>query len=204
VAAETDQHERRENQHQQYQHHKAPVRTYEIEHSSPGIQLRNLEGSGKSCIKPGPAGPEFSLCRSLPPAFPLFTFSFPPSGSSGDCHARIKCLSFRQPGGQMRSSPMPQMQNIWPYPEWVAHRGAGRVAPENTLAAFRLGASHGFRMMEYDVKLTADDVPILLHDDTLDRTSTGSGRAADFRFAELARHDFGAWHSAEYSGEPIA
>lgn len=99
---------------------------------------------------------------------------------------------------------MPQMQNIWPYPEWVAHRGAGRVAPENTLAAFRLGASHGFRMMEYDVKLTADDVPILLHDDTLDRTSTGSGRAADFRFAELARHDFGAWHSAEYSGEPIA
>lgn len=93
---------------------------------------------------------------------------------------------------------------VWPYPQWIAHRGAGRAAPENTLAAFRLGATHGFRMMEYDVKLSADDVPILLHDDTLERTSSGKGRAADHRYAELARHDFGAWHSPAYAGEPIA
>lgn len=99
---------------------------------------------------------------------------------------------------------MPQPSTAWPYPQWIAHRGAGRTAPENTLAAFRVGASHGFRMMEYDVKLTADDVPVLLHDDTLERTSNGSGRAADFRFAELARYDFGAWHSPAYAGEPIA
>ncbi len=94
--------------------------------------------------------------------------------------------------------------NIWPYPQWVAHRGAGLVAPENTLAAFRLGAAHGFRMMEYDVKLSADDVPILLHDDTLERSSNGKGRAAEFRYADLARFDFGGWHSAAYAGEPIA
>lgn len=99
---------------------------------------------------------------------------------------------------------MPQPANPWPYPQWVAHRGAGRAAPENTLAAFRLGASRGFRMMEYDVKLSADDVPILLHDDTLDRTSDGNGRAADYRFSELARHDFGGWHSPAYAGEPVA
>lgn len=70
----------------------------------------------------------------------------------------------------------------WPYPLWVAHRGAGKLAPENTLAAFRLGASHGYRMFECDVKLSADDVPFLMHDASLGRTTRGMqalGRAAD-------------------------
>ncbi|HLV27775.1 MAG TPA: glycerophosphodiester phosphodiesterase [Burkholderiaceae bacterium] len=98
------------------------------------------------------------------------------------------------------SSPFPE----WPYPQLVAHRGAGRLAPENTLAAFREGARHGFRMIEYDVKLSADDVPILLHDDTLERTSNGTGRAADYRYADLSRFDYGAWHSIPYAGEPLA
>lgn len=98
------------------------------------------------------------------------------------------------------SRPFPE----WPYPRLIAHRGAGRQAPENTLSAFRLGASRGFLMFEYDVKLSADDVPILLHDDTLERTSNGNGRAMDQRYAELARYDFGAWHSAAWAGEPIA
>ena len=62
----------------------------------------------------------------------------------------------------------------WPYPLWVAHRGAGKLAPENTLAAFRLGASHGYRMFECDVKLSADDVPFLMHDATLGRTTHAS------------------------------
>ena len=97
------------------------------------------------------------------------------------------------------SHPFPE----WPYPRLIAHRGAGRKAPENTLAAFREGAAHGFRMMEYDVKLSADDVPILLHDDTLERTSSGTGRGCDHRYAELARFDFGGWHSAVYAGEPV-
>ena len=63
----------------------------------------------------------------------------------------------------------------WPYPRWVAHRGAGKLAPENTLAAFRLGAAHGYRAFECDVKLSADGVPFLLHDATLDRTTSGQG-----------------------------
>src|SRR5690606_3298375 len=57
IAAETDQHERRENQHKQYEHQKAPVRAYEIEHSSPGIQLRNLGGSGKRASSRGQRAP---------------------------------------------------------------------------------------------------------------------------------------------------
>ncbi len=92
----------------------------------------------------------------------------------------------------------------WPYPRWIAHRGAGKLAPENTLAAFRLGASHCYRMFECDVKLSADGVPFLLHDATLDRTSNGQGLAAQLSWDELSRLDAGSWHSPAYAGEPLA
>ena len=92
----------------------------------------------------------------------------------------------------------------WSFPFWIAHRGAGKLAPENTLAAFRLGASHGYTAFECDVKLSADDVPFLLHDDTLDRTTNGAGLAGDRPWAELSRLDAGSWHSPNYAGEPIA
>src|SRR5436190_945411 len=77
-------------------------------------------------------------------------------------------------------------------------------APENTLAAFRLGASFGYRAFECDVKLSADGVPFLLHDATLQRTTSGHGRAADLSWSELARLDVGAWHSRQFAGEPPA
>jgi len=73
--------------------------------------------------------------------------------------------------------PTPLPLPLWPYPRWIAHRGAGRLAPENTLAAFARGAGHGYRMFECDVKLAADGTPFLLHDDTLDRTTSGRGSA---------------------------
>ena len=92
----------------------------------------------------------------------------------------------------------------WPYPRWVAHRGAGKLAPENTLAAFRVGASHGYRAFECDVKLAADGVPFLLHDATLQRTTSSHGRAADLPWSELARLDAGSWHSRAFAGEPPA
>ena len=63
----------------------------------------------------------------------------------------------------------------WPYPRWVAHRGAGKLAPENTMAAFRLGAQYGYRMFECDAKLSADEVVFLMHDATLDRTTNAQG-----------------------------
>jgi len=91
----------------------------------------------------------------------------------------------------------------WPYPKWIAHRGAGKLAPENTLAAFRLGAAHGYRMFECDVQLSADQVPFLLHDATLERTTNGVGRAADQPWDQLARLDAGSWHSRAYAGEPL-
>jgi glycerophosphoryl diester phosphodiesterase len=91
----------------------------------------------------------------------------------------------------------------WPFPQWVAHRGAGKLAPENTLAAFRLGAAHGYRAFECDVKLSADGVPFLLHDATLERTSNGHGTAGLCTWSELSQLDAGGWHSRAYAGEPM-
>jgi len=91
----------------------------------------------------------------------------------------------------------------WPYPRWVAHRGAGKLAPENTLAAFRQGAALGYRAFECDVKLSADGLPFLLHDDTLDRTTTGQGLAGDRAWGDLSQLDAGSWHSRQFAGEPL-
>jgi glycerophosphoryl diester phosphodiesterase len=99
----------------------------------------------------------------------------------------------------------------WPYPRHIAHRGAGKLAPENSLAAIRLGASHGYRMFECDVKLSADGVPFLLHDSTLQRTTNaaraiGAGQSAvagDHAWEALALLDAGSWHSETYAGEPL-
>ena len=91
----------------------------------------------------------------------------------------------------------------WPYPLWIAHRGAGKLAPENTLAAFREGAAHGYRMFECDVKLSADGEPFLLHDATLERTTDGTGTAGEQTWPQLARRDAGGWHSRRYAGEPM-
>ena len=97
----------------------------------------------------------------------------------------------------------------WPYPRWIAHRGAGRLAPENTLAAFRLGAAHGYSMFECDVKLSADGVPFLLHDATLDRTTNAFENgprgtlAGNLPWSDLSRLDAGGWHSRSFAGEPL-
>jgi glycerophosphoryl diester phosphodiesterase len=99
----------------------------------------------------------------------------------------------------------------WPYPRWVAHRGAGKLAPENTLAAFRVGASHGYRMFECDVKLSSDGVPFLMHDATLQRTTNaraklGAGNSAvggDHPWGTLSQLDAGSWHSRAFAGEPL-
>ena len=95
------------------------------------------------------------------------------------------------------------MQGDWPYPFWIAHRGAGTLAPENTMAAFRLGAQHGYRCFECDVKLSADGVPFLLHDATLERTTSGHGVAGDLSWAQLAKLDAGSWHGPRFAGEPL-
>ncbi|HEX7642447.1 MAG TPA: glycerophosphodiester phosphodiesterase [Burkholderiaceae bacterium] len=92
---------------------------------------------------------------------------------------------------------------MWPYPKVLAHRGGGKLAPENTLAAMRCGYEHGFRAVEFDVMLTSDGVPILMHDDTLGRTVAGSGSIADISAADLRARDAGSWFGAQFAGEPV-
>ena len=111
--------------------------------------------------------------------------------------------SARSGGSVVREATSVGAQTSWPYPRWIAHRGAGRLAPENTLAAFRLGAAHGYRMFECDVKLSADGLPFLLHDSRLERTTSGHGVAGEQSWDALSRLDAGSWHSRAYAGEPL-
>jgi len=95
------------------------------------------------------------------------------------------------------------MNTPWHYPRLIAHRGAGALAPENTLAAMRVAVARGWRMVEYDVKLSADGVPVLLHDATLDRTTDGAGDAAALPYASLALLDAGSGYGPGFAGEPV-
>lgn len=92
---------------------------------------------------------------------------------------------------------------MWPYPKIVAHRGAGTLAPENTLAAMRTARKRGFRGVEFDVMLARDGVPVLMHDAQLGRTVAGSGNVNDHDAAQLQKMDAGAWFGAHFAGEPV-
>lgn len=85
----------------------------------------------------------------------------------------------------------------------VGHRGASAAAPENTLAAFRLAWEAGVRWLETDVQPSDDGVPVLIHDDLLDRTTDGTGAVRDTRALDLAVLDAGDWFGADFSGERI-
>jgi glycerophosphoryl diester phosphodiesterase len=89
------------------------------------------------------------------------------------------------------------------FPQLIAHRCGGALAPENTLAGLHVAAGYGYRGVEFDVMLSADGTPVLIHDETLERTTNGHGRVADTRDAELARLDAGSWHGAQFAGEPL-
>lgn len=92
---------------------------------------------------------------------------------------------------------------MWPFPRIVAHRGGGKLAPENTMAAFRAGLAHGFRAVEFDVMLARDEVPVVMHDPHLGRTVNGIGNVFDYDAAELARMDAGGWFGRAFAGEPV-
>lgn len=91
----------------------------------------------------------------------------------------------------------------WHGPRRIAHRGGGTLAPENTLAAIREGIARGYRAVEFDVMLTADDVPVLMHDPDFGRTVAGHGSMATTTYADLAQRDAGSWFSPRYAGEPV-
>lgn len=89
------------------------------------------------------------------------------------------------------------------WPRIIGHRGVALSAPENTLAGFCVAAALGAKCVEFDVRLTRDGRCILLHDDTLDRTTTGHGPAAALSFEEIRRFDAGGWFAADFSGQLV-
>uniref|UniRef100_A0A8C5REG4 Glycerophosphodiester phosphodiesterase 1 n=1 Tax=Laticauda laticaudata TaxID=8630 RepID=A0A8C5REG4_LATLA len=90
-------------------------------------------------------------------------------------------------------------------PARIAHRGGGHDAPENTLAAIRQAAENGATGVELDLEFTADGVPILMHDETVDRTTDGSGSLRELTFADIRQFNPAAKHRLwrDYRGEKI-
>lgn len=88
-------------------------------------------------------------------------------------------------------------------PPVIAHRGASQQAPENTLIAFRKAKADGAHWIEFDVMLSADDEVVVIHDETLERTTNGKGNVCDMSLDKLQTLDAGSWFSAEFAGEKI-
>ncbi len=85
----------------------------------------------------------------------------------------------------------------------IAHRGASALAPENTLAAFQKAAKIGAKWIEFDVMLSACGEAVVIHDETLDRTTNGKGEVSQYSYAELRKLDAGSWFSPAFANERI-
>ena len=94
-------------------------------------------------------------------------------------------------------------KNRFTIPKIIGHRGACRYAPENTLASLRKAHALGATWIEFDTMLTADGVPIVMHDETLERTTNGYGLVAEATYRQIARLDAGSWFSPEFCGEKV-
>ena len=85
----------------------------------------------------------------------------------------------------------------------IAHRGFSGAAPENTLAAFKKAMEVDSDMMELDVRFSKDGQVVVMHDDTLDRTTNGRGKVSDYTLKELKQFDAGSWFAPQFAGEQI-
>jgi len=88
-------------------------------------------------------------------------------------------------------------------PTIFAHRGASAHAPENTLASFELAVTQGAEAIELDAKLTADEQIVVFHDQTVDRTTNGSGKVLELPLAALKELDAGHWFDTSFHGVTI-
>jgi glycerophosphoryl diester phosphodiesterase len=98
---------------------------------------------------------------------------------------------------------MPNPFSELPLPAIIAHRGSSAYAPENTLAAFKLALQQGADAIELDAKLTADGQVVVIHDQTVDRTTLHRGQVRQLRLAELRKMDAGSHFDIAFQGEPI-
>ncbi|MDD0851623.1 glycerophosphodiester phosphodiesterase family protein [Halobacteriovorax sp. GB3] len=85
----------------------------------------------------------------------------------------------------------------------IAHRGASAYAPENTVSAIKKAIELGAKYIEIDVHMTKDGEVVAIHDSTIDRTSSGSGKVSDLNLTKLKEIDFGSWFSSKFKDERI-
>ena len=97
---------------------------------------------------------------------------------------------------------MTALENL-PTPAIIAHRGASAFAPENTLASFKLALEQGADAIELDAKLSKDGQPVVIHDQTIDRTTPQQGRVRDYLATDLRKMDAGSHFDVSFQGEPI-
>jgi glycerophosphoryl diester phosphodiesterase len=112
-------------------------------------------------------------------------------------------------GGEMACATKKPVEMVVPY--WtgklpvmvIAHRGFSGQAPENTLASFKKAIESGSDMIELDVRLSKDGQVVVVHDNTIDKTTNGRGKVADYTLKELKQFDAGSWFAPQFSGEQI-
>jgi glycerophosphoryl diester phosphodiesterase len=85
----------------------------------------------------------------------------------------------------------------------IGHRGASAYYPENTMSAFRAAYEMGAEMIELDILLSKDGVPVVIHDESLERTTNGAGKVMEYTYKELSKLDAGSWLGDEHTGERI-
>ncbi len=94
-------------------------------------------------------------------------------------------------------------ENVFSMPMIIAHRGAEKIAPENTVSSYKKAIEKGAQILETDVQMSSDGKLFLMHDYTLNRTTTGKGNARDYTFKQLKELDAGSWFSENYKNERI-
>jgi len=85
----------------------------------------------------------------------------------------------------------------------IAHRGFASKAPENTFASFDTAIENNFLYIETDVQLTSDNIPVIIHDEKVDRTSDGKGKVSEKTLTDIKKLDAGSWFSSKYKNEKI-
>jgi len=109
----------------------------------------------------------------------------------------ISCTDKQKEAKEMNNSENDYQAKI------IAHRGGAKLAPENTLAAFKNAINIGVDMIEIDVHLSKDSNIIVIHDNTLDRTTDGTGKIKNLSLAEIKSYDAGFWFSKDYENEKV-
>lgn len=99
--------------------------------------------------------------------------------------------------GSFNFTPKPPLSGL------IGHRGVAALAPENTLASFELASKQGIEWVEFDVRLTRDEHLIIFHDDTLERTTNGSGLVNEHTLDHLIQLDAGSWFAPRFKGQTI-